>query len=203
MSNRHTATLTAINDLGTKDHSKDIKAVSPTAENFIQNGGFDDESSWTIIQHNTNNNGKITIADGVAIYDEVVDVPEGSWGQEAHVGMNQAVAVAAGTYQLDMDITTSGINECWFEVWVGTDEPVAEAEYNETNNATKVLSFNSWDCAAANSVYSGKMAAVSCQDTDGSVSLESDTYYVVIRSGGFTFGEGGIIIDNVTMVKID
>lgn len=198
----YTTTLTAINELGTKDHSKDVKVINPTAENFIQNGGFDDESIWVIIQHNTNNNGKITIADGVAVFDEVVDVPEGSWGQEAHVGMNQAVTVEGGTYQLDLDITTSGINECWFEVWVGIDEPIADAEYNEDNNATKVLSFNSWDCAD-NKVYSGPMAAASCQDTDGSITLESGTYYVVIRSGGFNFGEDGIIIDNVKMVNVD
>ena len=196
-------TLTATGEGGSRDHSKDVTAINPTAKNYILNGEFNDETIWTIIQHNTNNNGKITIADGVAVFDEVVDVPEGSWGQEAHVGMNQAVTAEAGSYQLDMDITTNGINECWFEVWVGTDEPVAEAEYNEDNNATKVLSFNSWDCAD-NKVYSGSMAAVTCQDTDGSLTIDAaNTYYVVIRSGGFTFGEGGIIIDNVSMVKID
>lgn len=197
------ATLTAINELGTKDHSKDVKAISPTAENFIQNGGFDDESMWTIIQHHISANGKITIADGVAVFDEIVDIPSGEWGSEAHVGMNQTVIVEAGTYQFDLDITTNGIDECWFEVWVGKDEPIEFADYNQDNNATKVLSFNAWDCAD-NKVYSGPMAAVSCQDTDGSITIdEAGTYYVVIRSGGFTFGEGGIIIDNVKMIKID
>lgn len=47
------------------------------------------------------------------------------------------------------------------------------------------------------------MAATNCTGVDGTITLDADTYYVVIRSGGFTFGEGGVIIDNVSMVKIN
>jgi PKD repeat protein len=199
----YTVTLSATSSEGTADHSKEVTAIDPTAANYIANGGFDDESVWNIIQHNAANNGKITIADGVAVYDEVVDVPSGSWGQEAHVGMNQAVTQEGGIYQFDMDITTNGIDELWFELWVGPQEPVDGAEYNEDNGATRVLSFNSWDCGATNKVYSGPMAEASCHDLDGTMELGEGTYYVVIRSGGFTFGEGGVIIDNVKMVKVN
>lgn len=199
----YAVTLTATGDGGSRDHSKDVTVINPTAKNYIENGEFNDESVWTIIQHHTSRNGIITIADGVAVFDEIIDVPSGDWGNEAHVGMNQAVTLEAGSYQMDLDITTNGIDECWFEVWVGLDEPIDEADYNENYNATKALSFNAWDCAD-NKVYSGSMAAASCQDTDGSITIDAaGTYYVVIRSGGFTFGEGGIIIDNVSMVKLD
>jgi hypothetical protein len=47
------------------------------------------------------------------------------------------------------------------------------------------------------------MAPESCQDTDGSITLDAGTWYVVIRSGGLNFGEDGIVIDNVTMFKVD
>jgi hypothetical protein len=47
------------------------------------------------------------------------------------------------------------------------------------------------------------MAATGCTGVDGTITLEANTYYVVIRSGGFTFGDGGVIIDNVTMIKTD
>ena len=199
----YNATLTASSEVGSKAHTKEITAINPSATNFILNGGFDDESIWSIFQHNTSGNGVLTIADGVATYDELIDVPSGSWGEEAHVGLNQAVTLEAGLYQMDMDITTNGIDECWFEVWVGLEAPVEFAEYNQDNSATKVLSFNAWDCGETNKVYSGPMAVASCQDTDGSISLDAGTYYIVIRSGGFTFGEGGIVIDNVSMVKVD
>ncbi len=196
----YTVKLVVTNQHGSSDISKNVTVVSPTAVNMIENGGFDDESVWTIIQHNPNNNATLTIADGVAIFD---DIEQGSWGSEGHVGMNQTITIEGGNYQLDLDITTNGINEFWFEVWVGTGEPVEFEDYNEANGATKALSFNSWDCGEANNTYSGPMAAVSCQDTDGSVTLDAGTYYVVIRAGGITWGEGGVIIDNVSMYKLD
>jgi len=199
----YNVTLTASNNEGSANHSKEVYIASPDAENFILNGEFDDDSEWTIIQHNAANNGIVTITDGVANFDEIEDVPSGSWGSEAHAGINQLISLEAGSYQLDLDITTGLLEESWFEVWVGTGEPVDGADYNEGNSAVKVLSFNAWDCGAANSNYTGPMSEVSCQDTDGSVTLEAGDYYVVIRCGGFGLGEGGITIDNVTMVKTD
>ena len=195
----YTVTLTDTGDGGSASHSKDVTVINPVATNLIQNGGFDDESVWTIIQHNPNNAGTLTIADGVAVFNKGI---QGAWGSEPHIGMNQPVTVDAGTYQLDLDITTNGIDEVWFEVWVGLDEPIPESDYTEENGATKVLSFNTWDCPD-NSNYSGPMAIVSCQDTDGSIALDAGTYYVVIRSGGITCSADGIIIDNVKMVKIN
>jgi len=191
--------LSVSNEYGSASATKEVTVVNPTAVNLIQNGTFDDESVWSIIQHNPNNNATITIADGVAFYD---DVEQGSWGTEGHVGMNQAVTVESGNYQLDLDIITNGMDEIFFEVWVGTGEPIEGEDYNDANGATKVLSFNSWDCGDTNNTYSGPMAAVSCQDTDGSITLDAGTYYVVIRGGGITWGEG-ITVDNVSMYKVD
>ncbi len=195
-----TVTLTVTGDGGTADHSKDVTVINPTAENLIENGEFDDESVWTILQYNPNNTGILTIANGVAVFNAGV---QGAWGTEPHVGIHQPITVTAGTYQFDLDITTNGIDEVWFEVWVGTDEPIAEDDYNEDDGATKVLSFNSWECGDTNNNYSGPMAAVSCQGTDGSITLDAGNLYVVIRSGGITFGDDGITIDNVKMVKVN
>ena len=199
----YSVTLTVTNSVGTADHTKEVSIINPEAANYILNGEFDDDSEWNIIQHNAANNGIVTIADGVANFDEIEDVPSGSWGLEAHSGINQMVSVEAGTFLLDLDITTGLLEESWFEVWVGTDAPVDGADYNESNGGIKALSFSAWDCGAENSNYSGPMSAVTCQGTTGSVSLETGDYYVVIRCGGFGLGEGGITIDNVTMVKVD
>lgn len=196
----YTVKLTVTNEVGSAEHSKDITAINPVAENLIQNGGFDDETIWAVLQHNPNNAGTLSIADGVAVFNKGLVT---GWGTEPHIGINQLVAVEAGTYQLDLDITTAGISDVWFEVWVGPEEPIADAEYNQDNDAVKVLAFNSWDCGDVNNTYSGPMAAVSCQDTDGSITLEAGDYYIVIRTGGLNFAEAGITIDNVTMKKID
>ena len=195
--------LTVGNSVGTHKHTKEVTAINPEAKNYIENGEFDDESIWTIISHNGSENGVLEIANGVARWDEAIDVPSGSWGQEAHMGMYQVVEVEDGNYKIDLDITTNGIDELWFEVWVGPNEPVVGSDYNEGSGATRVLSFNAWDCAATNAVYSGPMSEASCHDLDGSMELAAGDYFVVIRSGGFTFGQGGIIADNVTMIKLD
>jgi PKD repeat protein len=192
----YTVTLTATGAGGTADHSKDVTVIKPGGQNLIQNGEFDDDSVWDIIFHNTENTGTLEIAGGVATFNKG---QTGDWGTGAcHIGMNQAVTVEAGTYQMDLHITTNGINEVWFEVWVGPNAPVAGADYNEDNGATKVLSFNAWECPD-NLVYTGQMIDATCQGTTGIIDLEAGTYYVVIRSGGITWGEDGIIIDNVIM----
>ncbi len=193
----YSVTLTATNSDGSTQSTLNVTF----APNLIANGGFDDDSAWNIIQHNGSGNGVVTIANGVAVFDEVTDIPSGSWGNEAHVGINQAVEVnEAGNYALDMNITTNDINELWFEVWLGTQAPVSGTDYGTDQGATRVLNVNSWDCG--NTVtYSGSMAATNCTGADGNITLDAGTYYVVIRSGGFTFGEGGVIIDNVSFVK--
>jgi len=195
----YTVKLTATNGDESAEFTNDITVSEVAVSTSIQNGDFADDSVWTIIKQNASENGKLTIADGVAVFDEAIDVASGDWGNEAHMGMYQAVAIEAGDYKFDMDITTKGIDEAWFEVWVGTSMPIDGVEYKDDVGATKVLSFNAWDCGDTNKTYSGKMADASCQDTDGTISLEAGTYYILIRSGGFNFGEGGIVIDNVTM----
>ncbi len=193
----YTVTLTATNEGGSDDSEKEVTVQSAAAEDQIVNGGFDDESAWSIISHNASGNGVLTIADGVATWNEAIDVASGTWGSEAHMGLVQSVEVEAGSYQFDLDITIGDFEEVWFEVWVGVDAPVEGADYSAP--ATRVLSANAWDCNDAQSNYSGSLAANSCNSTDGSITLEAGTYYIVIRSGGFTFGEGGIVVDNVSM----
>ena len=175
-------------------------SCTPVGGDLIFNGGFDNESGWNIISHNASGNGKLTIADGVAVWDEAIDVPSGAWGNEAHMGMYQKIEVdESGDYQLDLDVTINGFEEVWFQVWVGTNEPVEGADYSDP--AVMVLAANAWDCNDTQGTYSGSLAANSCNGTDGRISLEAGTYYVVIRSGGFNFGDGGIIVDNVSMKK--
>lgn len=195
----YTVTLTANNSDGSNGSTLKITF----APNLIANGGFDDDSAWSIIQHNGSGNGVVTIANGVAVFDEITDIPSGSWGNEAHVGINQAVEVnEAGNYLLDMNIITNSIDELWFEVWVGAQAPVSGEDYGADQGATRVLNVNSWDCG--NTVtYSGSMAETNCTGLDGAITLDANTYYVVIRSGGFTFGDDGVIIDNVSFVKVN
>ena len=172
--------------------------VLTTSFGFAQftDGTFDDPSAWTVIQQNGNNNATAVIANGVATFD-VVD-GSASWGAEGHVAIYKAFTVpATGWYEFDAEATTNGVNEHWFEVHVGTEAPVDEAEYN----ATKILTLHSWDCGATTNTYSGSMIATGCQDLDGKIQLDAGTtYYYLVRTGGITWGTGGVLLDNITMV---
>jgi PKD repeat protein len=195
----YSVSLSVSNEYGTSNSTKEVTVVNPTAVNLIQNGEFNDDSVWEVLQHNINEAGTVSIENGQAIFNKGI---QAGWGSEPHIDINQAVVVEAGNYQFDMNITTNGISEVWFEVWVGSVAPEAGDDYNGDDGASAVLVFNTWDCPD-NSTYSGPMAPESCQDTDGSVTLDAGTWYVVIRSGGLNFAEDGIVIDNVTMYKVD
>ncbi|HEY8934099.1 MAG TPA: PKD domain-containing protein [Cyclobacteriaceae bacterium] len=198
-SGTYTVSLTVTSD-GTSDKKTKQVTVKGDPAQLIVNGGLDDDSAWTIISHNTSGNGVLTIANGVATWDEAIDVPNDSWGNEAHMGMYQKVDVVGGDYQLDLDVSINGFDEVWFEVWVGTTEPVAGSDYNTP--AVRVLSANAWDCKETQGTYSGSLAANSCEGTNGRITLPAGSYYIDIRSGGFNFGEGGITADNISMVRV-
>ena len=198
-------TLTVTNEGGTDETTKEVVVEEAP---LIVNGDFADDSGWTIQQFNAYANADVTIADGVLTISEVN--PDAAWGAEAHGGVWQAVTVEAGTYQLDLDITVEAADELWAEVWIGSTEPAADDDYNTADGATVVLALNTWDCGAAQATYSGSLADNYCDTNpddgptrDGKITLEAGTYYVVIRSGGITFPAAGVIIDNVSMIKVD
>lgn len=201
-----TVTLTVTNDGGTDETTKDVTVEDAP---LIVNGNFADDSGWNIQQFNTYANADVTVADGVLTIGEVN--PDAAWGAEAHGGVWQAVTVEAGTYQLDLDITVDAADELWAEVWIGSTEPVADDDYNADDGATVVLRLNTWECADSQATYSGSLADNYCDLDgeeggglkDGKITLEAGTYYVVIRTGGITFPADGVVIDNVSMIKVD
>jgi PKD repeat protein len=196
----YTVSLTATNAGGTHTSSVEITVLSADPVNIIVNGEFNDDSAWTIQQFNANNNGSVTIADGVVVFNEIVDIAEGGWGEAwAHAGIYQAVTVEVGTYKVDMDVITEGINEAWAETWIGATAPEADEEYDGEDGATRAAMINSWDCGGT-ATYTGLLSEAGC--LDGTITFaEAGTVYFVIRSGGFTFGPNGITVDNITMFK--
>ncbi|WP_421893196.1 PKD domain-containing protein [Marinoscillum sp.] len=197
----YTVTLTATNDGGSDVSTKEVTVKEAEPENQIKNGGFDDDSEWTLQQFNPNANADISIASGVLTIGEVN--PDAGWGGEAHGGAWQAVTVEAGTYGFDLDITTDAADEFWAEVWVGDSEPVADDDYNTEDGAEVVLAVNTWDCGDAQATYSGSLRDNNCGTSDGTITLAAGTYYVAIRAGGITFPTGGVVIDNVSMFAED
>ena len=159
--------------------------------NLIRGGTFEtaaDQNKWYILD--LGDSVKLSFVNGK------VQWTGGSWMQK---GIYQSIEVEANkSYQLDFDITGTGMSDSWFEVYVGTDEPLAGQDY--FSGGTR-LGLNTWNgCGGA--AFNGKMTKVACTGSDrGVVSFQvTGTAYLVIRSGGFNLGT--ISVDNVEMTKL-
>ena len=161
--------------------------------NLVTNGTFDDASGWTVTNHfeATNLEGQVTFADGVAKFTE----SSNTW---KHMGIYTTVELEAATYQFDMDVTFSDINEIWGEVYLGKGQPVDGSDYNGDFQVLKA--YNAWDCSPT--TYSGKATAFGCDPSSkpGNFTIsEAGTYYLLFRTGGAQYGAEGIVIDNVEL----
>lgn len=195
----YSAKLTANNNGQSSVVTKQVTVISATNPNLIVNGTFNDASGWTIVNQYeaTNLNGSVTIANGVAKFDETTT---SDW---KHMGIYTAVSLSPGIYQFEMDMAYAGISDVWGEVYIGKSQPVAGSEYSGDIKVLKA--YNAWDCATIKT-YSGLATKSGCDTsvTPGQFEItEAGTYYLLFRTGGATYGTTGIVIDNVSLVKIN
>jgi hypothetical protein len=170
-------------------------------ENLIINASFDDATGWTDVNQygaDVEGNGVVTVANGVATFSETV-----VGGFTKHMGIYTAVNLQVGSYQFDMDMIYTDINELWGEVYIGASEPVVNTEYNGDQNV--LVAYNAWDCPDAR-VYSGAATESGCDSniTPGRFEITTaGTYYLLFRSGGNTYGTSGIELDNWSLREIN
>lgn len=159
--------------------------------NLVQNGEFEDDQFWTILP----------ISGGVEVkfQNGTAQWTGGGWG---HVGIYQAIDVEANTlYQINMDISGSGMTDCWFEVYVGTAVPMDGVDY--TDGGIR-LGLNTWD-GCGSEAFSGAFTALSCSNGGGNGTFEfseAGTAYLVIRGGGADLGSEGITVDNIAVREL-
>lgn len=165
------------------------------AQNLITNGTFDDATGWTTVnQYGTDStNGSLSIAEGKVTIGKI-DPLITDW---IHIGFYTSVNLTPGWYQFDMDMAFDGIDANWGEVYIGTAQPVENTEYSGDKQVIKA--YNAWDC---DKTYTGKAVAFGC-DTSSPGKFEittAGTYYLLFRSGGSTFGNSGVSLDNFSLV---
>ncbi|MFQ3213237.1 MAG: PKD repeat protein [Marivirga sp.] len=193
----YTVALTAANAGGEIAATSDLTLSNPQV---VLNGSFDDDSNWTTINHyeEANENGTVSIANGVVLFEENTNT---DW---KHLGVYQAVMLSAGMYQFDMKVKYAEINDVWGEVYLGQEAPVVGSDYGPDQGARRILTvYNAWDCA--NKTYNGQAIATGCdiEAVPGQVSITTaGTYYLLFRTGGGQYGANGIALDNVSMLKV-
>ena len=193
----YTVKLIATGNGETDEFTSEVTVTVQAADNLISNGGFDDASGWTIINHYeaANTNGLVTIDNGVAKFDETTNT---DW---KHMGIYTVVNLEAGTYQFEMNMDYAEISDVWGEVYVGTAIPVDGSDYSGDQQVLKA--FNAWDCVDIKT-YSGLATESGCDTTDNPGQFEitsAGTYYILFRTGGGTYGTNGITIDNMSLIK--
>jgi hypothetical protein len=160
--------------------------------NLVKNGEFDnDDEFWSILQ--ISGGAEVKLENGTATWSG------GSWG---HVGIYQAIDIEANTtYQINMDISGSGMSDCWFEVYMGTTAPVDGVDYNDGGIR---LGLNTWD-GCGSEPFNGVFTELTCSNGGGDGTFEfpqAVTAYLVIRAGGADFGAEGVSIDNIAVREL-
>ncbi len=155
--------------------------------NLVQGGKFDagDESKWTVL--NISSGVTVSFTDGKALW------KGGSWG---HAGIYQAIEVEANKkYQVNMNVSGSGVSDTWFEIYVGKEVPQQGQDYKDGGMR---LAVNTWN-GCGKTPFDGPLTEISCGGNGGGVVEFSTagTVYLVIRSGGADLGTAGISADNV------
>lgn len=182
--------LTAIGKGGVSKTSTQQLTVStsdPSAGNLVKgaNMGTGDDAFWN----------HITISSGVtfAIEDGKM-VAKG--GNNGHAAVWQAIdVVASRTYKVDMNVSGSGATDTWFEVYVGTKQPVNGQDYSDGGAR---IALNTW-AGCGKTAFNGKLTSISCAGSGNTLKFDkSGTVYLLIKSGGSNLGLTGIGFNKVT-----
>ena len=153
---------------------------------LVKNGSLDGADFWNVLE--ISGGATVIFKDGSATW------TGGAWG---HVGIYQLIEVEADKeYQINMDVSGSGMSDCWFEVYVGQAVPQAGVDY--TDGGIR-LGLNTWD-GCGGEAFEGQLTDIACVGDGGSFSwAASGSAYIVIRSGGVDLGAEGVSIDNVAI----
>ncbi|WP_379963728.1 hypothetical protein [Epilithonimonas sp. UC225_85] len=180
---------------GTASQTIKVDKADPAAGNMILGGKFTDAADvakWSMAFPNPSGTALWTFADGKATF-----VAKG-WERNV---LYQAVNVVEGrTYKADAVVSSKGVSDTWFEIYVGYAKPTANNDYTgDGNDSTWLRGINTW-AGSGTSAFTGKISivgSVNSNNPNGTFkATKTGVAYFAIRSGGNDMKEG-ISITNV------
>lgn len=180
---------------GTASQTVTVEKSDPAAGNMIQGGKFADAADvakWSMTFPNPSNTALWAFPGGHATFT--------AKGWDRNV-LYQAVQVVKGRkYQADAVVSSKGVSDSWFEIYVGYTKPTANTDYTgDGNDSTWLRGINTW-AGSGTSAFDGKISikgSVNANNPTGTFTATQDgTVYFAIRSGGNDMKEG-ISIKNV------
>ncbi|WP_312765849.1 hypothetical protein [Epilithonimonas sp.] len=176
---------------GTASQTITVDKSDPAAGNMIQGGKFADATDvakWSLTFPNPSNtalwiwdftNGKATFT-------------AKNWDRNV---MYQEVNVVEGRkYTADAVVSSKGVADSWFEIYVGYAKPTANNDYTgDGNDSTWLRAINTW-AGSGTSAFEGKISNVGSKNAnnpDGTfTATKSGVAYFAIRSGGNDMKDG-------------
>lgn len=180
---------------GTASQTVKVDKSDPNSGNLIQGGKFLDAADiakWSMAFPNPSNTALWYFSDGLATFTAK------NWDRNV---LYQAIQVVKGKkYQADAVVSSKGVSDSWFEIYVGYTKPTANNDYTgDGNDSTWLRGINTW-AGSGTSAFDGKISikgSVNANNPTGTFTATQDgTVYFAIRSGGNDMKEG-ISIMNV------
>lgn len=174
---------------GTASQTIKVEKSDPAAGNMIQGGKFADAADvakWSLSFPNPSGTALWTFTDGKATF-----VAKG-WERNV---MYQAVNVVAGRkYQADAIVSSKGVSDSWFEIYIGYTKPSANTDYTgDGNDSTWLRGINTW-AGSGTSAFNGKISNVGSKNANNPTgtftATQTGTAYFAIRSGGNDMKDG-------------
>jgi hypothetical protein len=168
---------------GTASQTVKVDKSDPLSGNLIQGGKFmnaADVAKWSLAFPNPSGTALWTFADGKATF-----VAKG-WERNV---MYQAVNVVAGRkYKADAVVSSKGVADSWFEIYVGYTKPTANNDYTgDGNDSTWLRGINTW-AGSGTAAFNGKISSVGSTNSNNPtgtfVATQTGVAYFAIRSGG-------------------
>ena len=203
LSGSYTVTLTATGVGGTDMAQENVTVAveMQLGNNIIANGDMENADGWIVYGLGAPNQTVHEFADGKLIF------TNGENQSQVNTLLWQEIHVDAGSYLFAADVKSDGNStKTWIEFYFQTAAPVDGVDISGFYIAMKNFD------ACLNNSYDGNIVTLdspckegSGKDADGIVTFQqSGTIYFAIKCGTWDgdFSESGIIVDNVSLRKI-
>lgn len=183
---------------GTASQTITVDKSDPAAGNMIQGGKFADATDvgkWSLAFPNPNG------TDGYALWTwgtGKATFTATNWNRNV---LYQEVNVVEGRkYKADAIVSSKGVSDSWFEIYVGYTKPTANNDYTgDGNDSTWLRGINTW-AGSGTSAFEGKISNVGSKNANNPDGIFTATKtgiaYFAIRSGGNDMKDG-ISVTNV------
>lgn len=192
--------LTATGEDGVETQTrKEIFVEKPLVypRNILPSGDMEDVSAWNITTSDTLPLPTIEFTDeGVLRFSED--------GKAEALVWQEVVVRVAGTYRLSADVTGSGSTDMWFQVILGSEEPVEGSGYS---GEVYVGMDTSESDTCGVEPFEGNLPEIACESSgigpEGIITFdEPTTLYLVVKVGS-SGNLGTITIDNLALSFVE